>query len=192
MEYVDSETGLNIQMKLPPQNIFKESKIFDRYRYFFPSLFQFLLCFFSEKNPNFMEKIKDNISNYSKTSREYSSLISSSNEEKSQKPQKTLQNFSEKDIRRLSRKFNDKSALSLKEMAKNSNEKPKEFVKDSKESYVKTNSKLVLEGSSDEEQIIEEGNDLVDDNVLMASGNNSKKENPVIEAEKVKKIESFF
>ena len=135
-----------------------------------------------------MPKIKDNISNHSKTSREYSSLISSSNEEESEKHQKTLQNFSEKDIRRLSRKLNDKSILLLKEVAKNSNENNKENVENLMGKHVITKSEPVLEGSSDDEcgeHMLEDGNDLAEDNVLMLSRNTTKKENSQIEIDKV-------
>ena len=58
-----------------------------------------------------MKKIKDNISNHSKTSRDYSSLISSSNDSESEKQlQKTLGNFSESYIKTLSKKLNEKAA----------------------------------------------------------------------------------
>ena len=58
-----------------------------------------------------MKKIKDNISNHSKTSRDYSSLLSSSNDSESEKNlQKTLGNISESHIKTLSKKINERAS----------------------------------------------------------------------------------
>ena len=149
-----------------------------------------------------MKKIKDNISNHSKTSRDYSSLISSSNDSDSEKKSKTLQNLSESYIKQLSKKLNQKTSQSLKDGLK---------LPDSTSNYLALMPKrqtepaltknLILnnvdkntsEESKLEPGVVDEGNPLIKEGFL-PSGDTTKKELSQIDYKlaEVIKILHFF
>lgn len=64
-----------------------------------------------------MKKFGDNRSNHYHTSREFSSLISSSSESQSNKKSETLQNFSDSYIKELSKKIKNKSIHSARDQS---------------------------------------------------------------------------
>ena len=142
-----------------------------------------------------MRKIKDNISNHSKTSREFSSLCSSSNESESEKYQKTLQNFSESYIRQLSKKIKEKTSQSVRtplgkdeKEIKAANEKNQynssnfslKKIKSDPAPFNENKNNISQSDKIDVEK--DEGNPLMNE-LLLASGDTTKKDPSQMELE---------
>lgn len=128
-----------------------------------------------------MKKIKDNISNHSKTSRDYSSLLSSSNDSESEKNlQKTLGNFSESYIKTLSKKINERASEKppdkMHQETHTANDKVDENLpilkKVRSDPAFNTNQKI---SESPSDKIDGEKNPLINQ-ILIASGETTKKE----------------